>query len=357
MWWAALGVAMLVVGAGCDDGADGSQGGSTDGSASVATGPISPSFVDMLRLVPDTPANRAILLDYVSFDRARGGEPAATAADDLQLLASNTAQHVQMPSIGRGLEDPEFAAAAGFDTRQVAAALGQYAFDGFVFLAGSMDPATVSAAVQASQTSEAGAPTVTVDGTYTIVAVGEEGSGSLREMSVLRPSGEGLRWAIGNGALIAGVTDAQVRESRRSADSGTSLAYAVDYAAVATALDAAGAVNASILDEYPQQQEASGEAADEAWEVLGIGESFAGETSTVTLVFRYADAGTAADQMAAFPAHLDDVSAVRGSPWSEAFTLEDIHADGLTVIATLHSTAPGGVRTALMQRDNLFTFG
>lgn len=48
---------------------------------------------------------------------------------------------------------------------------------------------------------------------------------------------------------------------------------------------------------------------------------------------------------------------VRGSPWSEAFTLEEIHADGLTVIATLHSTVPGGVRTVLGQRDNLLTFG
>lgn len=82
-----------------------------------------------------------------------------------------------------------------------------------------------------------------------------------------------------------------------------------------------------------------------------------GGRRAVTLVFRYADEATAAEQMAAFPAHLDDASAVRGSPWSEAFTLEEIHADGLTVIATLHSTVPGGVRTVLGQRDNLFTFG
>jgi hypothetical protein len=124
------------------------------------------------------------------------------------------------------------------------------------------------------------------------------------------------------------------------------LADDANYLAVAGALDAAKVANGILV----------GPEAAESWSLAGLGETFQGDASTVTVALLYA---TPAMATAAVPfrVHIESgVSLVSSAPWSEVLTVVDISAAGPLMTATLTSKRPGLAANVVVTQDNLLQF-
>ena len=246
-----------------------------------------------------------------------------------------------------GIREPEFAQFAGFDTRQIAVAL-EYGVlpDTVAVLVGTMKSGAIQKGLEASPGGEA--TTKEQVGAVTYLSLGEDGASDFGSVSPIRRVGQPLRLAIEGDTLYWGRTRASVEAAVGAvANAAPSLADDANYLAVAGALDAAKVANGILV--APE--------AAESWSLAGLGETFQGDASTVTVALLYATPAMATAAVAAFRAHIESgVSLVSSAPWSEVLTVVDISAAGPLMTATLTSKRPGLAANVVVTQDNLLQF-
>ena len=334
-----LAAAVLVTGCGLfgDDG---------DGSG---TAPERTSLAALLNFVPDTAVNRGHVIFYVDAAAVRAGTTSASGADDLQLLLDRSSNSIFMPTNVRdGILKPEWFGYAGFDTRNISAALefGPPP-DGVEVLAGDFDLTSLEAALRASP----GGDSLTVDQTDgpAYLAVGEGEGLSFDEVSAIRRNGQPLIWAVGDGDLVwANSRQAVENAVAASGNTASTLAQNPQYRPIADILDQQQVAQATLL---------TGEATMR-WQVAGMGETFTeGGGSTLFVVMVFETETAAAESVDAFRAHIEnDRSSAVGAPWANTLTIQDVHADGRLVIATMASTDAGISISVAIREDNLLAF-
>jgi hypothetical protein len=110
-----LGSSVLLLVPACSD-------SNRSGSSPIGDGP---SLAGLLHAVPDTADSRGNPVYYGNLTVVRAGQLPDNFDDDLALLVENSSGQVFLPDAVRsGIREPEFAQFAGFDTRQIAVALG-----------------------------------------------------------------------------------------------------------------------------------------------------------------------------------------------------------------------------------------
>lgn len=333
-------MSMMAV-AGCGD--DGEQSGN---GGSAAADPA--SLLALLSSVPDTAGARFGGIFYGGLDRLRDGETAATAEDDVALLAATSPNAAFLASMMMNPpSDPEFAAMAGFDTRAVAASLqfGEIPDNGAV-IAGSMDADDIEAALRTSP----GGDALVVDDAEGVIrfSLGEEGGSSFLEASAVRRTGEALRMAVTDATLVWARSSALVDACLVAASGAApSLADDVAYLGVATVLDAAAAHTAVLVS--PRD--------GESWMMSGLGEAFVDGVNVLTVALHYADPAAATAAADAFRTHiLDDSSAATGERWADSLIVIDTRIDGNTMVAVLAGAQPGFAISSVMRVDGLVQF-
>ncbi|MDO8390097.1 MAG: hypothetical protein Q7V57_06385 [Actinomycetota bacterium] len=319
-------------------------GGSEGGGASATRD----SLLTMLHSVPDEPANRTVPLTYGNLGRVRGDERGSSADDDISLLLELSNGSFFLPSVVQaGVTEPDFAKYAGFDTRNITAAL-QYGSepDLVAVMVGRFDTGKVKKALKSSPGGDE-LRTSTVDGLQRF------GLGSGHEInpdnrSAIRRIGQGVEIAVDESNLLWTTTTAVLNECLAARAGTTSLADDEDYAAVATALDEAGVQNADLVSRT----------SGEPWVVAGVGESRDGDRSALTVALQYADEAAAEAAVEAFRTHIEQGQSLRdGRPWSEVVSITDVRSDGALLIATLSTARTGLGHSVLITRDNLLQFG
>lgn len=320
----------------------GSDGGST------STPPAATSLAAMLQWVPDTPVNRGHPVFYANLERLRGGTSGKDGSSDLALLLDRSSGAVFMPTAVRtGITDPGFAAAAGFDSRALHTVMEIGAEpDETAVLVGDFDAATVETGLRSAP---GGDQLVVADqGTFTRLQLGNQVD--LAAVSPVRPTGEPLVAALGEGAMVWSRATAGVDPVVQAKQGGaTTLATDPQYSAVAAALDTKGIVNGVLLT----GEESWG------WEIGGMGESFGGQGkgSTLTVVLAYHTDTEAAAAVDAFRAHVErDESTSTGTPWSDTLNVTDVTSNGRLLVATLTSRDAGVALSNVLRRDNLLVF-
>jgi len=154
---------------------------------------------------------------------------------------------------------------------------------------------------------------------------------------------------VGDGSLVwarsrNGVDNAVVA----SGNSSGTLAQNEQYRSIADVLDQQQVAHAALV---------TGEATMR-WQVAGMGETFTeGGGSTLVVVMSFGTDTAAAEAVDAFRAHIqNDTSSAVGSPWASTLTIQDVHADGRLVIATMTSTDAGIAMSVAIREDNLLAF-
>ncbi|MGB8858146.1 MAG: hypothetical protein WCC60_02770 [Ilumatobacteraceae bacterium] len=322
-------------------------GACSDSKSSSSTKGDGPTFAGLLGAVPDTADTRARPVFYSNLRSLRDGERPKTFEDDVRLLFDKSSTRLFLPdAVGTGMLEPDFARYAGFDTRQIEASLefGELP-DNVAVLVGTMKAGEIRKGLAASPGGDQLVEN-SVDG-VTYLSLGDDG-GDFGSVSPIRRIGQPLRMAIMGDTLYWGRTTPSVEACIAAAgDAAPSLGDDSNYSAVAGALDKGGIVNGVLV----------APAGGESWTLAGLGETFQGETSTVTIALQYATPAMAASAATAFKAHVEnDQSLATARPWSAVLTVSAAAADGSLMIATLTSTKPGISSTVVVQQDNLLQF-
>lgn len=306
------------------------------------------SLVGLLRSVPDTAKNRGMPVFYSNLARVRQGEHASSSDNDISLLFDRSSRSLFLPNpIRMGIFRPEFAEFAGFDSRAIDASLEFGVFpDSVAILVGTMKAGDVQKGLAASP---GGDQLVKENaGGVSYFSLGNDDEIDLKGVSAIRNVGQPLRMALAGDTLYWAGTRASI-DACVAVTGGTakSLADDADYLATALALDAAAVVNGILVSP----------AAGESWITAGLGETFDGESSTLTIALRYADAATATTAATAFRAHVEnDASIVTRAPWAATLTVTDVQTDGPLLVGTLTSKSPGIATRVVLQRDDLLQF-
>jgi hypothetical protein len=321
----------------------GSKGGG--GSSSKID---SHSIAGLLHSVPDTADNREQPVYYSNLSRVRGSERASSLNDDVLLLDKGASHSLFLPNaISANVLRPEFAGFAGFDTRAIEAAFEFGVLpDSVAILVGTMKAGDIQKGLAAAPGGDQLLNENT--GGVSYFSLGKDDVTDLKGISAVRPIGQPLRMALAGDLLYWGRTRASIDACvGAAAGSSKSLADDANYLATAQALDAAAVVNGILLSP----------AAGESWITAGLGETFQGASSTVTVALRYADPATATTAATAFRAHIEhDASLATDAPWAETLTVTDVRADGPLVVATLTSKNPGIATNVVLRQDNLLQF-
>ena len=322
----------------CSDAKGGGSSSNTD----------SRSLVRLLRSVPDTAQNRGQPVYFINLSRLRGSEHPGSSNDDFSLLMDRSSRSVFLPdAIRTSVLKPEFAEFAGFDTRAIDASL-EFGLlpDTVAVLVGTMKAGQIQQGLAASPGGDQLVKEET--GGVSYFSLGKDGQTDLKSVSAIRRLGEPLRMALAADTLYWGRTRAAV-DRCVAADGGRekSLANDANYLATGEALDAAKVINGIVMSP----------AAGEGWITAGLGETFQGKSSTVTVALRYADAATATNAATAFRAHVEhDSSLATRAPWAEMLSVTDVHTDGSLMVATLASKNPGVAVDVVFRKDNLLQF-
>ncbi len=317
-------------------------GGSGDGGASDDRSPSS-----LLSWVPSSVGASPGPVIFADLDGVRDGKSASSFEDDITLLDERSRRGPIMPLAFSGsILDPEFAEFAGFDTRNISAwAEAGSLPDVITVLVGRFDAGKIEKALRSSPGGEA--LDVQRDGDTVVMALGEEGQSDFAAASPIRRTGGALVVGLVGDVLVWGSTEARVRAALAAHTDGTSLADAAATAALAAALTDASVMSGGVATPT----------GGESWEMVGFGESYSADLTTVTIVFRYASPAAAADAVGAFTAHVaDDTSVVNEQPWAERLTLQSAVTDGNLMVATLTSEGTAVVLRNLSQLDNLLVF-
>jgi hypothetical protein len=248
--------------------------------------------------------------------------------------------------VSAGILQAEFADFTGFDTRNIDAFLdfGSQA-DQVAAIVGGFDVGDLESGLRLSPGGEALEQETIDDVSY--LSLGIEGEIDFEAVSVIREIGQPLRIAVSGQVLYWSRSRELVDACVAAADgAGASLADDAAYSSVAAALDAASVVTAQLLPPWN----------GETWTVAGLGETFHGETSTLTIALHYSDPAAATAAVEAFRVHVHDDESLSGRPWSEVLTATDIHADGSLMIATLESLNPGIAGEIFFRQENLLQF-
>ena len=331
--------ALVSLAAGC-----GSDGG---GGGGGATAEATASVLGLLAAVPDTEGTRGQPITYGNLARLRDGDTAGSLEDDVTLLIERSSNSVSLPrAVSNGILEPEFREFTGFDTRDIDAFIDFGSqLDQVAVIVGSVDVGDLESALRSSPSGDDLVTESIDDVTY--LSLGAEGEIDFEAVSAVRRLGESIRIAVDGAVLYwsrsRAVVDACVAAT---ANGSASLADDAAFAAVATALDQAGVVTAQMVPPW----------SGEAWDVAGLGETFQGETSTVTIALHYADAAAATAAVAALGTHLQTGASLAGTPWSEVLTATEIRADGQLLIATLKSLDPGITGEIYARQENLLQF-
>lgn len=336
-------MALLAVGAGCGDETDNSNGGG-GGSSNEATR----SVLGLLGVVADNEGNRSQPIFYGNLERARGGDNPSSFEDDVALLIEASSNSLSLPrAVSGGILEPEFEEFTGFDTRQIDAFLdfGSQP-EQTTALVGNFDIGDLESGLRSSPGGDA-LEDESIDG-ITYLSLGADDDVDFGAVSAVRRLGEPLRIAV-DGNLLYWSRDRALVDAcvAAASDGAQSLADDAAYAAVATVLDAAAVVTAHVVPPW----------SGESWDFAGLGETFDGETSTLTIALSYSDAAAATAAVDAFRAQLaNGVSLFDERPWSEVLTATDIHAEGTLMIATLTSLNPGIAGELYLKQENLLQF-
>ena len=155
--------------------------------------------------------------------------------------------------------------------------------------------------------------------------------------------------AVGDGDLVwANSRQAVENAVAASGNTASTLAQNPQYRPIADILDQQQVAQATLL---------TGEATMR-WQVAGMGETFTeGGGSTLFVVMVFETETAAAESVDAFRAHIEnDRSSAVGAPWANTLTIQDVHADGRLVIATMASTDAGISISVAIREDNLLAF-
>jgi hypothetical protein len=321
---------------------------SSAGVSTTSSKADSRSLVGVLRSVPDTPENRGQPVFYGNLSRVRAGDHPSSFKDDVSLLMDRSALSLYLPSVVKTtVTDPDFARFAGFDTRAIDAA---FEFGGLpesvAVLVGTMKSSDIEKGLAASPGGDQLAKETKNGVEY--LSLGDDGKTDFKSISAIRTRGEPLRMALAGDTLYWSTTRTAIDTAvAASGGSSKSLGDDSDYLAVAQILDTADVVNAIVVSP----------AAGESWLVAGLGETFQGKASTLTIALRYADAAAAKSATTAFRTHVKSAdSLVFKNPWAETLTVTDAHVDGSVMVATLTSKKPGLAERIVLARDNLLQF-
>jgi hypothetical protein len=336
--------ALFLVGVGCGGDSDGSNGGGAGGSVDGST----TGLLRLLGTVPDNEGNRGQPIFYGNLDRLRNGERASSLEDDVSLLIELSSNSVGLPrTVSDGILEPAFAEYTGFDTRGIAAFIdfGSQE-DQVTAIVGTFDSGDLESGLRSSP-GGGDLNTETSDG-VTYLALGVEGEIDFAAVSAIRRLGEAVRIAVDGNVLYWSRSRALVDACVAAAgDATASLADDAGYASIAAALDTSAVITGQLMPPW----------GGESWIVAGLGETFQGETSTLTVALHYADEATAAAAVNAFRAHLSTgVSLFNPTPWSEVLMATDIHAEGSLMVATLTSQNPGIASEIYFKQENLLQF-
>jgi len=332
--------ALLLVGVGCGDASNGDGNGAADGATA--------SVLGLLGVVPDTEGNRGQPIFYGNLNRLRDGDNADSLADDVTLLMDRSSNSFSLSrTVSNGILKPEFVEFTGFDTRDIDAFVdfGSQT-DQVTAIVGSFDAGDLESGLRSSPGGDELVLETIDDVSY--FALGRDDEIDFAAVSAIRRLGEPLRIAVNGPVLFWSRSRALVDACVGAAsDSTVSLADDAGYSSIAAALDAAAVVSALLLPPW----------GSESWTVAGLGESFHGETSTLTVSLHYADEAAAAAAVDAFRAHLETgVSLFNPTPWSEVLTATDIHAEGSQMFAALTSKNPGIATEIYLTQENLLQF-
>jgi len=327
---------LALTAAGCG-GADGGEAGASKDSLSA-----------MLRSVPDVAANRTVPVIYGNLGRIRDGEKVSSADDDISLLLENSDGTFFLPSvIQAGVTQPEFAKYAGFDTRNIEAAL-EYGSqpDLVAVLVGRFNTGKVKKALKESPGGDE-LRNSTVDGMQRF-GLGSGHDINPDNRSAIRRIGQGVEIAVDDTNLLWTTTSSVLGECMAARSGTSSLADDEGYAAVAKALDQAEVQTALLVTPT----------AGESWLVAGLGEVRERGTSVLTIALQYADEAEAAAAVEAFRTHLGTAASLRdGTPWADIVGVTEITSEGTTLIATLSTSRSGLGQSVLLTGDNLLQFG
>lgn len=316
-----------------------------DGSGGVAREQRTLSA--MLTWFPAELTGTSSSIMFADLDGLRAGTKAATFEDDVRLLDERSGGGAVVPGVFSGsILDPEFAAYAGFDTRNIAAwaEVGQQS-DRITVMVGRFDAGTIERALRSSPGSEL--LDVVREGGVTTFTIPTPAGLDMQAVSPIRPLGGPLAVALAGNVLVWGSDAAVVAACLAAASGAASVATMPLLADVAAALDAAAVNTGGVTVPF----------AGEAWSLAGYGETRTDGVSTVTIALRYDSAEEAAAAAVAFGDHVaQDDSAADGEPWAERVTVVESHADGATMIATLSTEQTMLVLRNLQRLDNLLTF-
>jgi hypothetical protein len=306
------------------------------------------SLAGVLRSVPNTAEIRGWPVFYGNLSRVRAGEHPSSSKADVLLLMDRSASSIFLPSVVKTtVNNPDFARFAGFDTRAIDAAFEfgglPESVAGFV---GTMRGSDIEKGLAASP----GGDQLSKESKNGVeyLALGDDGKTDFKSISAIRTRGEPLRMALAGDTVYRSTVRTAIDAALAASGGGAkSLGDDSNYLAVAQALDTADVVNAIVVSP----------AAGENWLVAGLGETFKGEASTLTIALRYADAAIATSAATAFRTHVeDDDSLVFKTPWAQTLTVTDAHADGSVMVATLTSKKPGISENIVLAQDNLLQF-
>lgn len=284
---------------------------------------------------------------FADLDGLRAGAKAASFEEDVRLLDERSGGGAVVPGVFSGsILDPEFAAYAGFDTRNIAAwaEVGEQP-DRVTVMVGRFDAGAIEKALRTSPGSEL--LDVVREGGVTTFTIPTPAGLDIQAVSPIRPLGGPLAVALAGNVLVWGSDASVVAASLDAAAGAASVATMPVLADVAAALDAAAVTTGGVTVPF----------AGEAWSLAGYGETRTDGVSTVTLALRYRTADEAAAAAVAFRDHVAaDESAADGEPWADTVTVVDSHADGATMVATLSTAQAMLVLRNLQRLDNLLTF-
>ncbi len=333
-------MALLLAGVGCGGTSDESGGSGAPDEATLGV-------LGLLGVVADNEGNRSQPIFYGNLTRLRGGDKPSSLADDVALLMESSSNSLSLPrAVSGGILQPEFAEFTGFDSRDIDAFLdfGSQP-DQVTALVGSFDVGDLESGLRRSPGGEA-LENETIDG-VSYLSLGAQDDVDFDAVSAVRRLGEPLRLAVDGELLYWSRDRALVDACLAAAGDAASLADDAAYASVAEVLDAASVVVAQLVPPW----------GGEGWNFAGLGETFEGETSTLTIALSYSDAAAAVAAVAAFRAQLEtSVSLFDGTPWTEVLTASDVYAEGSLMIATLTSLNPGISNDIFMRQENLLQF-
>ncbi len=318
---------------------------SDDGSGAVAREQRTLSA--MLTWFPAELTGTSSSIMFADLDGLRAGTTAASFEDDVRLLDERSGHGAVVPSVFSGsILDPEFAAYAGFDTRNIAAwvEVGQLP-NRVTVLVGRFDDGAIEKALRSSPGSEL--IDVVREGGVTTFTIPTPAGLDLQAVSPIRPTGGPLAVALAGNVLVWGNDAVVVAGCLAAASGAASVATMPLLADVAAALDAAAVTTGGVTVPF----------AGESWRLAGYGETRTDGVSTVTVALRYDTAEEASAAAVAFRDHIaNDDSAADGEPWAATVTVADSHADGATMIATLSTDQAMLVLRNLQRLDNLLSF-